>query len=122
MRGLGIVDKLKLLSVVLVVALVISIGAAVYVENQNVALSDQKTVLSSETDSQATRIEMVSLLSQMQVQAERSCSRWAKVWCMLPSSFPPQASAVTKRGLLLAIWLQAVLSRLKPALRTLTAP
>lgn len=63
-------DKLKLSSVVLVVALIISIGAAVYVENQNVTLSDQKTVLNSETDSQTTRLEMVSLMSQMQVQAE----------------------------------------------------
>jgi hypothetical protein len=67
---LGIVDKLKLLSAVLIAALAISIGASVYVESQNAALTDQKNLLSSENAAQAARLDMVSLLSQMQVQTE----------------------------------------------------
>ncbi len=63
-------DKLKLLSAVLIAALAISIGASVYVESQNAALTDQKNLLSSENAAQAARLDMVSLLSQMQVQTE----------------------------------------------------
>ncbi len=64
------VDKVKLLSVVLAAALVISIGVAVFVERQNDSLRDQVNNLGSESVSQATRLEMVSILSQAQMQVE----------------------------------------------------
>ena len=59
-----------MLAVVLAAALVISIGVAVFVEWQNAALRGQVSILRSENDTQATRLEMVSILSQAQVQVE----------------------------------------------------
>jgi hypothetical protein len=66
-----LMDKLKLFSTGLIVVLIISIGAAVYVASQNTALTDQKNVLDSENTAQVTKLEMVSLLSQIQVQTEK---------------------------------------------------
>ena len=70
-------NTLKICSVVLIVALIISIGAAVYFGSTNIALTDQKKtldeqalVLNEQNEALATRLEMVSLLTEAQVQID----------------------------------------------------
>ena len=60
----------KLLIIFLTVALGISVCAVAYIGSQNVSLTNENSVLSDENEVLATRLEMVSLLSQVQVQVE----------------------------------------------------
>ncbi len=66
----GIMNTKNLFAIILCAALVVSVAASVYLATQNTTLNQDNTSLLSENQLLTTRTEMVSALTQVQVQVD----------------------------------------------------